>query len=218
MGERIWVLGKVGGDPIEIKKKDVVEKYLLFSTGHDAKTAVQIRFTPVRVVCQNTLVASLDGGTDFSKIYHIPGMESEISEAQEGLLCILKQYVELAALYEQFAGRSLTGKQLDGYLNAVFPNPKRRKGQTDHSYDNAVSRVRAIRKQAAKLFEVGKGNDVPEIRGTLWAAYNGVVELVDHHLEYSSGWQRLESIWFGEGEQTKQVALAEAKRILATAA
>jgi phage/plasmid-like protein (TIGR03299 family) len=196
----------------------VVEKYLLFSTGHDAKTAVQIRFTPVRVVCQNTLIASLEWGTDFSKIYHIPGMESEISRAQEGVLHILKQYNELAALYEQFAGRALTDEQLAGYMNAVFPDPKRRKGQTDHSYDKAASKVRAIRKQAAKLFAEGMGNDVPEIRGTLWAAYNGVVELVDHYLGYSSRWHRLESIWFGEGEHTKQVALAEAKRILATAA
>ena len=217
-GERIWVLGKVGGDPIEIKKKDVVEKYLLFSTGHDAKTAVQIRFTPVRVVCQNTLVASLEWGTDFSKIYHIPGMKPEISKAQEGVLSILTQYNELKALYERFAGRLLTQELLDGYLNAVFPDPKRRKGQTNHSYDKALSKVRAIREQAAKLFEGGKGNDVPEIRGTLWAAYNGVVELVDHYLAYSSGWQRLESIWFGEGEHTKQVALTEAKKILATAA
>jgi len=40
---------------IKVGDDDEIERYLLLSTGHDGRTAVQIRFTPVRVVCQNTL-------------------------------------------------------------------------------------------------------------------------------------------------------------------
>jgi hypothetical protein len=50
------------------------------------------------------------------------------------------------------------------------------------------------------------GNKESGIRGTLWLAYNGVTELVDHFLAYNNSSQRLESVCFGEGEQIKQRA------------
>ena len=57
------------------------------------------------------------------------------------------------------------------------------------------------------MFEAGQGNDLPAIRHTLWAAYNGVTELVDHHLAYGNASHRMESVCFGQGERTKQRAL-----------
>jgi hypothetical protein len=64
-----------------------------------------------------------------------------------------------------------------------------------------------MRTNSAVLFESGRGNDLPGIKGTLWAAYNGVTELVDHHLTYNNSDQRMEAICFGEGEDTKHRAL-----------
>ena len=65
---------------------------------------------------------------------------------------------------------------------------------------------------SGRLFEEGRGNGLAGIRGTLWAAYNGVTELVDHHLAYANAAQRMESICFGEGERTKCLAFAVAQR------
>lgn len=219
-GERVWVLGKVAGDEIRIKDSDVdkVEKYLLFSTSHDGRTSVQIRFTPVRVVCQNTLMASLVGKNDLFKVYHVPGMRTSISEAHAAVQRILEEYSELANIYGKFADKRLHGDELKSYLSAVFPEPKRKRGQTDRSYEEACRKVRQMRDEAARLFKEGRGNDKPPAKDSLWAAYNGVVELVDHCWIYASGWQRLESIWFGEGKRVKEAAFAEAKKLVATAA
>jgi len=62
-GERAWVLAKVTGDII-IPGCDTVEKYLLLSNGHDGCTALQVRFSPICVVCQNTLSAATHGRGD----------------------------------------------------------------------------------------------------------------------------------------------------------
>ncbi len=215
-GERVWVLGKVAGDVIRIKGNDVdkVEKYVLFSTGHDGRTSVQVRFTPVRVVCQNTLLASLVGKNDLFKIYHVPGMRTEISEAQAAVERILKEYGELAETYDKFADRILEDDDLKSYLSAVFPDPKRKKGQTEQSHVNALHKVEETRDAAAELFKNGKGNDNPPAQGSLWAAYNGIVELVDHYWSYSNQWQRLDSVWFGDGMRVKEIAFAKAKELV----
>ena len=42
------------------------------------------------------------------------------------------------------------------------------------------SRVQEIHKTLAHLFEKGRGNELPQVRGTLWAAYNAVTEYSDH--------------------------------------
>jgi len=69
-----------------------------------------------------------------------------------------------------------------------------------------LARTSELRDTSARLFEEGRGNKEPAIRGTLWAAHNAVTELVDHHMTYDSAWQRLESVCLGDGHRLKQRA------------
>jgi phage/plasmid-like protein (TIGR03299 family) len=217
LGERVWVLAKIAGE-MKVKNCDVVEKYLLFSTGHNGRTAVQIRFTPVRVVCQNTLIASLSSGKDLFKIHHVPGMHEAIQTAEEAVQEIFDDYERLEKTYEQLARTPLTPERLTRYVSTIFPDPKRRKDQSEVKYEAALAKTRSVRNHAIKLFERGKGNNEKAVKGTLWAAYNGVVELIDHNWRYSSPWHRLEYTCFGEGERVKQLALKTAKEFMVQSA
>jgi phage/plasmid-like protein (TIGR03299 family) len=212
-GERVWVTAKVDGN-VSIGN-DRIERYLLLSTGHDGKTAVQIRFTPVRVVCQNTLMAATMSGRDFAKVYHVPGMQHSLFDAQTQLESILKSFVELESSFTRMIQKALQPQDLAAYFAAIFPEPQRRTGQSDSSYDKALAKIKSIRNSAAKYFREGKGNTEAPANGTLWAAYNGVVELLDHHSTYRDRWDRLESLWFGEAQRVKQRAYDEACKMLA---
>ena len=215
-GERVWVLAKVAGD-ILIKGHDRVEKYLLLSNGHDGRTALQVRFTPIRVVCQNTLSAATQGRGDLVKVYHGRNMWRRIENAQDVVKEILRFYDDLAAQFNHFADVAMNDVRLAGYHEAIFPTPRRKPNQSKRAHDEALAATRTLRESSVRLFEEGKGNQDPQVRGTLWAAYNGVTELVDHHLNYRSRWQRLDSLWFGEGERTKHRAFDQAAIIVTTA-
>ena len=57
-GQVVWALAKVN-DSFELFGGDKVESYLLFSNPHKFGQAIDVRFTPIRVVCNNTLTLSL---------------------------------------------------------------------------------------------------------------------------------------------------------------
>ena len=58
-GQMVWALAKVQDESFELFGKDRVDSYLLFSNPHQYGKSIGVRFTPTRVVCNNTLTLSL---------------------------------------------------------------------------------------------------------------------------------------------------------------
>ena len=102
--------------------------------------------------------------------------------------------------YEQLrrlAATPIVSADLATYVKRVFELP-------DHEY--AGGRLLA---KVLPLVEAGRGNDRPGVRGTMWAAYNGVTE----YLAYARGRDagvRLDSLWFGAGQRLNSRALTVA--------
>lgn len=60
-GRKVWTLARINRPEVEVTKGDYIRKYLLISNSHDNTMAVKVGFTPVRVVCWNTLSAAVFG-------------------------------------------------------------------------------------------------------------------------------------------------------------
>ncbi len=75
----------------------------------------------------------------------------------------------------------------------------------------ALKRIQENHPLSRYFFEHGKGNDLSGARGTLWAAYNGVTELIDHRRMQNAPDRRLDSVWFGDGCRVKGRALRVAR-------
>jgi hypothetical protein len=114
----------------------------------------------------------------------------------------------MALTVQRMAAVRLDGAGLRAYLADVFPEPQ------DSQSEALWARIRSNRAWAEYFFTQGKGNQTTGARGTLSAAYNSVVELVDHR----AGPRRLQSACFGSGYTTKARAFEHATARLGLAA
>ncbi len=122
--------------------------------------------------------------------------------------------------FKRMAGLRLGGRELATYLAAVFPEP-RPSAVKSRPVESLREQALLHRQQSARLAAEGKGNDVEGVRGTLWAAYNGVTEYLDHLWGKFKGEgdraRRLNSLWFGRGHQMKSRAYTQAVAMLSAA-
>lgn len=207
-GERVWVLARLAGD-IEVGP-DALQRYLLLANHHDGTSSVVVKFTPIRVVCQNTLSAAFRNEGRMLRVRHDRRLEEKLQETGALLEMILKAYENLWLGFKAMRAVPLSDAQVTAYLTTVFPDPPQPTPQN-------AEKVKQHRAFAAHLFREGSGNQHPQVRGTLWAAYNGVTEYVDHRKpnpkagDYSES--RLNYVWFGGGATIKQRALVKALEI-----
>lgn len=197
-GETVWILAKLPGY-IRVVGDDVSEKYLLLTNRHDGSGAVQVRFTPIRVVCQNTLNVALGGTERAFKARHTGNLGLRVKSVQDYLGIVDAK----AALFEQAAQRlatvQLTQEAWKNYLGKSGLLPEVKEGE------RPSSRAYQIIEDASRLFERGQGQDLPGARGTAWGAFNAVVEYVDY-VRSTRNDKRAESLLFGSGAQVKQAA------------
>lgn len=201
-GERIWLLAKLPGQ-MRITGDDVADKYLLLANSHDGKGSVQIKFTSVRVVCQNTLTLAL-GGTESFRLIHTPDVKHRLKAAGQLLAQIRTRYDTMEEALQAMARVQVNASQLTEYLTEVFK-------PSDPTDEGALVRAERNRDWAEHFFDEGKGNRLPGVRGTLWAAFNGVTELLDHRKTRQTPGQRLNSLWFGENYRLKARAFSLAQ-------
>jgi phage/plasmid-like protein (TIGR03299 family) len=200
-GERIWILAKLP-EEIRVKGDDVAGKYLLLSNSHDGNSSVQIKFTPIRVVCQNTLTQALSQGPTL-RVAHTQDIHRRLREAERNLGLINRRFEEIEEEFQEMVRVQLNSSRLEEYLGLVFPEPE------DEENEKARNRVRRDRGWAEYFFANGKGNHLEGVRGTLWAAYDGVAEYIDHRTTTQTDDRRLSSVWFGDG----YLAKARASRV-----
>jgi hypothetical protein len=147
------------------------------------------------------------------RVHHGADMHRKLDAAREQLDTILRQYDVLANRFDAMAKRAMPKQDLQKYLDVVFPLPPRGRW-SERNYAAAIAEVEQRKKGCAELFENGSGNKEPGIRGSLWAAYNGVTDWADHRMRFKNRYQRFNSLFFGEAGRIKTRALRNALELI----
>jgi phage/plasmid-like protein (TIGR03299 family) len=225
-GERTWILAQLAGE-IRVTKDDVVKKFLLFSNSHDGTAAGRCFWTPIRVVCQNTLNQAIRGAKgEGVVIRHTGSLDGKIKEAQRILGLAVKAYDDLDGQIKGSVKVKMTDAMRATYFAGLFA-PKGKGNDEDGATEEDVStRTRKTLDRLEELADHGRGNDRPAVRGTLWTAYNAVTQFIDHERPTriqnkadgtpsgSASAKRFESAQFGQGARIKEDAWELAKKVM----
>jgi phage/plasmid-like protein (TIGR03299 family) len=113
-GERIWILAKLPSD-IHVAGDDIANKFLLLSNTHDGNNSVQIKFTPVRVVCQNTLTIALSHGPNL-RVLHTQNVPERLKQAERLLGIVKKHFDDLGDAFKRMSSFQMGNGRLQSYL------------------------------------------------------------------------------------------------------
>ena len=200
-GRRTWVLAKLNRAAMEIVPGDSVEKYLLLSNSHDGTTAIRVGFSPIRVVCWNTLsMAERNGASQLLKVRHTGSAQENLESIRATIDAANARFEATAEQYRMLAAKDISQSDVRKYVKRVFGVKEDEKPST---------RKQNILEEVIALTEAGAGNDRPEVTGTCWAAYNGVSEYLSHKRGRSAD-SRQDSLWFGDSANVNRVALEAA--------
>ena len=202
-GEHVWILAKLPGVMV-VTDSDLLDKYVLLSTGHDGRTCVRVILTPVRVVCQNTLTLALKSGEEIARAYHTRSMDRQLDSARQKVQALMKGFDDMQAAFRAMAKRKMSESAAKAYVDGVFPIPA---DVADRKVPDWIIEDRA---NCVHLFRAGLGNDDPSARETLWAAYNGITEYVDHWRDRGER-QHMYAVCLGRGFQIKNRAFQVAR-------
>ena len=201
-GQMVWALAKVG-ESFELFGDDRVDSYLLFSNPHQYGKSIDVRFTPIRVVCNNTLTFSLSSKKDNSvKVGHRTQFDPESVKESLGVAkSQLNTYKDMA---EFLGSKRFTTDSLIEYYNTVFPRTADKRVQGKALSVETLSRNAKL---AYDALEQQPGSKYAE--GSWWQAFNSVTYITDH-VQGRNADNRLYSSWYGPNQSRKANALKSA--------
>ena len=201
-GQIVWALAKVK-DSFELFNGDHVESYLLFSNPHQYGKSIDVRFTPIRVVCNNTLTFALDSKSDRQvKVGHRTVFNPDMVKEQLGIATTkMAKYKEIASF---LGSKRFTSESYIDYLNEVFPRSSDKRVRENTPVVESLSRNA---KMALDVLHTQPGANYAE--GTWWQAFNSITYITDH-VQGRNQENRLANSWFGYNQGRKRDALQTA--------
>ena len=201
-GQMVWALAKIK-ESFDILGGDQVDSYLLFSNPHQYGKSIDVRFTPIRVVCNNTLTLSLGQQVANScKLNHRSEFNPE--KVKEALGIAHEKFAKYKEMAEFLSTKRFTPETLVQYYNEVFPRTYQGKKEvTVKDFSDLTTNGQS----AYSFLETQPGAEFGE--GTWWQALNSVTYLTDHKMGRSTD-TRLASAWFGSNQSRKERAVNKA--------
>jgi len=202
-GRRVWIFARINVDGAEIGKGDEIKPYVLLSNSHDGTMAARFGFTPIRVVCNNTLTAAENNGTSkLVKLVHKSNIYDNLQMLRDMLDLSKARFEATIEQYKILANRDINSSDLEKYVKIVL---------TDS--DEADTILTPTQNRIIDLFENGIGSDLPKMK-TWWGAYNSVNEWLMYHRGRSVD-NRLASVWYADGYNLNKRALDIALKLAA---
>jgi phage/plasmid-like protein (TIGR03299 family) len=202
-GQKVWVLAQLNRDNSEIVRGDEVSKFILLSNSHDGTTAIRVGYTPIRVVCANTMAMahSKGSGSQLIRIRHTRSSQKNLEQVRDIMDNINVQFEATAEQFRFLASKNFNQGDIRRYVKVML-------GIEGTPDEDVKTRTRNIMDEILTLVE-GPKQSATGVRGTWWAAYNGYNEYLNYNKGRTTD-NRLDSLWFGQNANDNSKALTTA--------
>jgi phage/plasmid-like protein (TIGR03299 family) len=211
-GRYVWGLAKISKDfNLGGKTHDKVSGYLLMASPHVRGKAMVIQFTPIRVVCWNTLNFAL--GSDLKghggafRMWHSQKFDDDMkAQAEQALGLATKQmdtFQEAAVLLAKAKAKPEAVEEF--FADVLRWNPKKKAAAKKAKAEKEAKEPRKL-EQFRQALVHSPGAQLNTAAGTWWGALNAVTYTVDHN-EGRERSTALRSAWLGTAAGMKRRAL-----------
>ena len=210
-----------------------VKQFFLITDTRDGGTSLKIAFTPVRVVCQNTLVSGLKQASISSAVTHDQNFGGVLTARVNLLGRMQDALTQTMASFEALANAAITLGDARDIFASAYPLPPRAKksmlldefdaitgpdmlgvlydeaSKSNETWNYYCNRAEGFQQGAMDCY-TRLCDEYPGIAGTAWGAYNAVVEFAD----FREGSESVpQSALFGTraGEKKRAFAMASTK-------
>lgn len=202
-GRKVWILCKVKSDNLVLNANDEIAKYILLSNSHDGKSSANVGFTPVRVVCANTLAQAMNSKESALKtVRHSKLMTFKLDEIKATMNLVNQSFDKQLEQYKAIEQKSINNQaQLMEYFKTCMELGENAMLTSDCIGGKKGSKVLD---KLNELYQSGRGVDVTG--NNYWRAYNAVNEYLNH-FRGDDETNRLESLWYGDSSRRNDKAL-----------
>lgn len=198
-GKKVWVLAEIQRDPSVIVPGDEVAKFLMLSNSHDGTTAIRVGFTPIRIVCANTLAMAISSkASKLIRVRHTASSRVNLDNLREIMDTVNAEFEVHADKFRFLATRKYNQADIKKYVKVVL-------GVERVQDEDLPTRTKNVMAEIFGMIE-NERQSLPRVRGTWWAAYNGFNEYLNYEQGRNSA-NRMNSLWFGSGANDNQLAL-----------
>jgi len=205
-GERIFITAKLP-DYIKVGREDLIEQYLFLTTSHDGFGSITAAFTPVRIVCANTLHAALRSHSNAIKIRHTVNAKERLDQAHRVMGISNKLSTELETIFNHWATVRITDPEVRKLIQlAMVPNKEVLQNLNAGKDDDLST---CFKNMVDSVYHYAMNNPAQWLKtteGTVFGAYNAVTGYFQHVRGYKDQEAKVKSLFFGGTAQLRTQA------------
>lgn len=203
-GERIFITAKLPSYIRVGNGDDVTEKYIFLTTSHDGSGSITAAFTPIRIVCQNTLNASLRNMSNVVRIKHTAGAKQRLDNAHK-VMGLANQFSDqLEGIFNEWTKVKVSDQEVKKLIQlALCPNKETLELLKKGAEDEVSTVFKNVVEDAFAYAMVSDTQQMDTTKGTLFGAYNAVTGYYQNVRSYKDNEAKLQSIVMGGTAQLK---------------
>lgn len=190
---------------IVIEKDGLIENYLVLCSSHDGSMAITAFFTPVRVVCQNTLNAAFNKNSNRVYIKHTQNVKERFVEAAK-IMGIHSDYLDkLESAFRLLYDKKVSDRDMKHLVKTSFLNKEEMKALAIQGNVELSTRKENVIREVINYYY--QAAEIDSIRGTGYGVYNAVTGYFQNVKNFRSDDAKMKSIVLGglSGQYTQRI-------------